>query len=423
MGILDSNGTKTDSLASMKERVVTYFTSLYLAHNRAPPIPNLNIFIEESPTTIENTILRAYPTNEEVLKMVKSLPKSKAPGIDGLTAEFIIHHWETVKDDYLAAILHFFTTKRMLRSLNLATLTLIPKVQQPERLEDYRPISCIGISYKFFSKLLATKLMAILPRLISLNQLAFIKGRRISDAIGLAQEFTQGFNWKGTSRRACITIDFVKAFDTLRWDAIEAVLELMGIDYAFRQMVMSCVVTIASVSALVEGSPTQIVKMQKGLRQGDPLSPLLFVIVIEYLTRLVKKAVGDRKLELYTIGGTQVESHLAFADDVTFFCRALTKSLTALKEILDEFQDFSGLKINVGKSSIILSKRVADNVEMAAILGFQLKELPIKYLGTPVTGKQINYRDCDGLLAELRCILTRWSSKKLFYMGRIQLVE
>lgn len=111
----------------------------------------------------------------------------------------------------------------------------------------------MGITYKVFTKILSSRLMTVLPRLISPNQLAFIKGRRISDAIGLAQEFTQAYNYKSTAIRACITIDFAKAFDTLRWDAIDVVLELMGIDHAFRQMIMSCVSTA---SALVEGSPT-----------------------------------------------------------------------------------------------------------------------------------------------------------------------
>lgn len=254
------------------------------------------------------------------------------------------------------------------------------------------------------------------------NQMAFVKGCRISDAIGLAQKFTQAFNCKSTSRQACITIDFAKAFDTIRWDAIDVVMELMGVDQTFRQLITTCVST-ASVSALVEGSPTKTINLQKGLRQGDPLSPFLFVMVIEYLTRLVKGAVRYRKLVLYTIGGVQIESYLAFAGDATFFCRASSKSLMTLKEVLTEFESFSGLRINAGKSSVILSKRVVDRAEMAAILGFQLKDLPIKYLGTPLTGKLIKYRDSDGLLVELKSILTRWSLKKLSYMGRIQLVE
>lgn len=145
--------------------------------------------------------------------------------------------------------------------------------------------------------------MSILPEIISPNQTAFIKSRKITDAIGLAQEFTQSYNCKSTSRRASITIDFSKAFDTLRWDAIKAAMELLGIDGSFKAMVMSYITT-SSISTLVEGSLTIIVKPKRGLRQGDPLSPLPFVIVIDYLSRLVKQAVNSRKIELYMSGGS-----------------------------------------------------------------------------------------------------------------------
>lgn len=231
-----------------------------------------------------------------------------------------------MKANVIAACLHLFRTKRMLRSLNIATITLIPKIVSPERLEDYRPISCLGVAYRCFSKIIASRLMRILPEIINPNQTAFIRGRRITDAIRLAQEFTQGFNCQSTSRRACITIDFSKAFDMLRWDAIKITMELLGIDETFRRLVMSCVMT-ASMSALIEGSPTEIIKPGRGLRQGDPLSPLLFAIVIDYLSKLMDEAVHSRKIELYTSGGAVVESHLAFADDVIFFCRASHKSI------------------------------------------------------------------------------------------------
>lgn len=114
------------------------------------------------------------------------MPKDKALGMDGLTTEIIIYHWSTMKSDIEAAIIHFFKTKRMLRSLNLAILTLILKKCSPERLEDYRPISFLGVTYKIFAKILASRLMVVFPGLINANQTAFIKGRWISDAIGLA---------------------------------------------------------------------------------------------------------------------------------------------------------------------------------------------------------------------------------------------
>lgn len=155
--------------------------------------------------------------------------------------------------------------------------------------------------------------MAVLPKIINQNQTAFIKGRRITDAISLAQEFTQSFNCKSTSRQAYVTIDFSKASDT-----IDIALELLGIDETFRELVMLCI-TMASVSTLVEGFTTRIVKLKRGLRQGDPLSPLLFVIVIDYLSKLMDQAVYSKQIQLYTSGGAIVESHLAFADDVIFF--------------------------------------------------------------------------------------------------------
>lgn len=235
-----------------------------------PPMPNLNITVECRPTEEQNAKLRASPSEEEVWKSLKNMPNGKVPGMDGITSEIVKYHWGTMKNAIVAAVLHFFRTRRMLKSLNHAILTLIPKKNMSERLEDYHLISCLGVPYKILSKLLVAHLMNILSGMIKPNQTTFIRSRRITDAIGLAQEFTQAFNCKSTSRRACITIDFSKAFDTLRWDAIESAMELLGIDKAFREMVMACITT-ASISALVEGSLTNIIKPRRGLRQGDPL--------------------------------------------------------------------------------------------------------------------------------------------------------
>lgn len=132
LGTLDMNGIQTNTLAAIKERAVNYFSTLYMAPNRSRPISNLNIIIEDRSSMAENAILRAVPSIDEIWNVIKSLPKAKAPGIDGLTVEFLLHHWGIMKDDFLVAILHFFNSKHMLRSLNLATLTLIPKIQLPE---------------------------------------------------------------------------------------------------------------------------------------------------------------------------------------------------------------------------------------------------------------------------------------------------
>lgn len=216
MRTIDEEERQTNSMEEMKSMAVDYFTTLYVAENRTPPIPNLNLNAENRPSVEENAKLRAFPNEEEIWRTLKSMSNSKTPRMDGITLEIIAYHWSHIKKDILQAVFHFFRTKQMLiRSLNLAVLTLIPKKLTPKKLDDYRPISCLGVVYKIFSKILATHLMSILPGIISPNQTAFIKGKKITDVIGLAQEFTLSYNCKSTSRRACVAIDFSKAFDTL----------------------------------------------------------------------------------------------------------------------------------------------------------------------------------------------------------------
>lgn len=125
-----------------------------------------------------------------------------------------------VKHDLIQMVLHFFRTEHIIPSLNNTFITMIPKGRGSTNLGDYRPISCIGTPYKRIAKILSARLGEILPKFISANQTGFLKGRRISDNIGLAHEFSLGFNRKNSSKRAIISLDFRKTFDSIRWDAI-----------------------------------------------------------------------------------------------------------------------------------------------------------------------------------------------------------
>lgn len=144
------------------------------------------------------------------------------------------------------------------------------------------------------------KLSTLLPNLISPNQMTFIRGWRISDNVGLCHKFLQCFNHRAGSQRACISIDFSNAFDKMRWDSIDIALEAMGFDQIFRRMVRVCI-SMASFSMLVEGSPMVTFGAHHGIRQGDPLSPSLFIS-----RRLKEFEHGN--LVLYKAGGILVES-------------------------------------------------------------------------------------------------------------------
>lgn len=118
-----------------------------------------------------------------------------------------------------------------------------------------------------------------------------------------------------------------------------------------------------------------------------------------------------------------MELVLAYADDVAFFPLASFKYLKAIREILEEFSRFSGLQVNTVKSMTIVSKRALDKAQLAAVLGFTQNNLPVNYLGVPLTGRSISSRDCSALITDLQGIFDRWKGKRLSYSGRIQLIE
>lgn len=135
----------------------------------------------------------------------------------------------------------------------------------------------------------------------------------------------------------------------------------MGFNETARNLIKACIST-SSFSTLVEGSPTIIFKPKRGVRQGDSLSPLLFTMVVELLNHQTMQAINKGKLELFTMHGNVVESHLSYANDITFFCRARNSSFQTLQSILDEFADFVGLEINCNKSYVVYSASVANKI-------------------------------------------------------------
>lgn len=135
-------------------------------------------------------------------------------------------------------------------------------------------------------------------------------------------------------------------------------------------------------------------------------------MVLEYLVCLTRQGVKDRSLEVYVNGGVEVEPIIAFI-------RALFKSFLAINSIMADFYSFFGLVVNSTKSHVIFSKRVDDHDHLSTLLGYQARDLPIKYLGIPLTRCSISHKDCATLLVDLKDILDCWSGCRLSYAGRI----
>jgi len=185
--------------------------------------------------------------------------------------------------------------------INSTFIVLIPKVDSPKRLNDFRPISLVGSMYKILAKVLAIRLRVVIGSVISDSQSAFIKGRQILDGILVANEVVDEA-CKHKKELLQFKVDFEKAYDSIDWRYLDAVLLKMGFPTLWRKWIKECIGT-ASASVLVNGSPTDEFYLERGLKQGDPLSPFLFLLVAEGFNVLVESLLLHNIFTGYKVSG------------------------------------------------------------------------------------------------------------------------
>ena len=246
------------------------------------------------------------------------------------------------------AVRHFLSTSKLPDFLRETKLVLLPKVPSLSHAKDFRPISCCNVIYKFIAKLLCMRLKQALPHLIHQNQGAFIKGRELLFNVLTCQDLVRGYNRKGISPRCIMKIDLHKAFDSVHWNFLKELLVHMRFPTQFVSWLMACITSV-SYRIHVNGHIGDLFKGGRGLKQGDPLSPLLFVLSMEYFTRLMVHASSNLNFGFHPSCKALRLSHLMFADDVMIFCKAKPETFTIIHNTLMTFYQCTGLKVNQTK--------------------------------------------------------------------------
>ena len=208
-------------------------------------------------------------------------------------------------------------TKRIPSSFNSTFIALIPKADNPTSLNEFRPIYLCSCIYKVVSKVVAIRLKGILSQHISGEQFGFLEGRQIHEVIGVAQEglhYIKNKKLKGV----VLQIDLSKAYDEVSWIYICMFLTHLGFDIGFIRGIMSCITTV-SFSVLINGATSPFFHSEIGLRQGCPLSPLLFLLVAKGLSRDLREANRQGSLKGIQISHNLYITHLLFVDDVLIF--------------------------------------------------------------------------------------------------------
>ncbi|XP_048502962.1 uncharacterized protein LOC125498737 [Beta vulgaris subsp. vulgaris] len=332
---------------------------------------------------------------EDVKVALFDIEDNKAPGPDGYTSCFYKRAWPIVGAEVTEAVLEFFQTGRLLKQVNATTLCLVPKCDQPNDVSQFRPIACCNVLYKIISKMLCARLKKILPTLISPNQSAFIEGRVIIHNIFLCQDIMKHYKRKNMNERCTIKVDLRKAYDSIQWEFIKELLQAMKFPEQFINWIMSCITT-PSYSLSVNGGLCGFFEGKQGLRQGDPVSPLLFVIAMDYFSRLMARMGKKKEFQYHPRCRSLALYHLIFADDLMLFSKGDIQSTLLLRRALKAFADTSGLEASQHKTTIYFGS-VDEEIQnrIVQLTGFQRGDFPFKYLGIPITTKKLKKNDCD----------------------------
>ncbi|KAL0340132.1 UNVERIFIED_CONTAM: putative mitochondrial protein [Sesamum radiatum] len=351
----------------------------------------------------------------------------KSPGPDGMPPIFFHKFWHIVNRDVTACVLNLLNSFVMPPGMNSTHLVLIPKCKHPETLSQFRPISLCNVVYKIASKTIANRLKDFLDKIISPVQSAFVPGRLITDNILLAFELNHFLNSKAKGGKGwmALKLDVSKAYDKVEWSFLEQVMVKLDFPPSSIRLIMLCISSV-SFSFMLSGKQFGSLIPERGLRQGDPLSPYLFLLCTEAFSSLIQLAEREGRIQgVFVCQAAPSISHLLFADDTLIFCRASAESTQAVLDTLEVYQKASGQEINFAKSSVAFSKSTREDLcsSIVTALTIRRENKMELYLGLPSKVARSKKELFSTIRDRIWKKISGWNAKLLSQAGREVLIK
>ena len=321
--LISEDGSVLSSHAEIEQEILSFYGKLM--GSKEEDISGIDLVAMRRGAQLNNSqreFLDSAISDIEIYEALKDISDMSAPGLDGYNSVFFKATWDIIKVDLLAAVHEFFNRNYLYKAFNCSSITQLPKTKTARRISEFRPISVCTTVYKIISKILTNRLGRVIGSIISPNQAAFIPGQQIHNQILLAYELIKGYSRKYTTPRCMIQIDMQKAYDMVDWRALDCILQEIGIPNKFKKWIMLTVTTV-SYRFNVNGSMSTLLQAQRGIRQGDPISPYLFVITMEYMHRCLHQMQMNPNFNHHPKCEKLQITNLAFADDLLLFLEVI----------------------------------------------------------------------------------------------------
>ena len=332
-----------DTILTEQKDIMTalknFYEDLYKKRDNQP-LPNINP--DPTPTQLsqqEKNFLETAITKEELDLALSQMKNNKSPGLDGYSPEFFKKFWPQLGWFFLDSINTSFTLGRLPDSQTQGLITCIPKTGKARNLiKNWRPISLLNTSYKLISSCITNRMRKVLSRVISTEQKGFLEGRSIADCTRLMFDLINSCQVNNIDG-LILLVDFEKAFDSLSWNFIQEALQKFNFGNNFIRWI-NIFQTNSNSRISLNGHLSDPFLLGRGCRQGDPISPYLFILCSEFLTLAFKESNLVEGLTIH-----RKEHRLnQYADDTSLFLKASERNLRNSLDILQWFYFKSGFK-------------------------------------------------------------------------------
>jgi exonuclease III len=411
----------------IKQAAHDFFQDLFTEENREAPNPD-NYPLNLIPLLVDegsNRNLVAPVTAEEIKSALEGMEPDKAPGPDGFSARFFISCWDIIQKDLIRMVKKSQTCAKLGGSTKSSFLALIPKEKGARCFSRFRPISLCNIGYKLITKIIANRLKSILPKIIPENQGGFVKGRHIQDNIILVQEAIHS-SCQRKEKGMIVKLDLANAFDRVRHSFLFAVMSKLGFHSQIINWIKACI-SSPWIAPLVNGRSAPFFQASRGLRQGCPLSPLLYAIQASVLSFQLDNCLQQKSLVGIKIAPrVRNLNHAQFADDTLLLSPATLRSASNFKRELVEYKMASGSEISHRKSKIYgwncTPREMLDISRILEMEGTTAWD-SINYLGIPLVKAPPRNSLWLPMIDKLKRKIQSWGASWLNKAGKLVLIN